>query len=218
MIKRVKIFLTDKRCKKLLKNNRGFSLLEVLVAVGIIGIISAIAYPSFKDYRESAANVASSTSASNMAKAFKNCLVLKSFGNCKSLSNINITCPAGATCNSGGTGGQWCAHIKKGSSVEGDDFNICVAVDTNGTVSTVAGGTLLNNKKYCWKKITAGGSCITSQADTINLNKPCTDATATSTCGAASQNDTPGVGCTTENTCKVTANQGDCVVGTGLCR
>ena len=34
-----------------LKNNKGLSLVEILVAVSIIGIISAIAIPQFANYR-----------------------------------------------------------------------------------------------------------------------------------------------------------------------
>ena len=46
MTQKIKEFFTKKRCRRLL-NNKGFSLLEVLVAVSIIGIISAIAIPQF---------------------------------------------------------------------------------------------------------------------------------------------------------------------------
>ena len=33
-----------------IKNNKGFSLIEVLVTVGLIGILVGIAVPSYKDY------------------------------------------------------------------------------------------------------------------------------------------------------------------------
>ena len=42
----IKNFLLKKRIK-ILKSKKGFSLLEVLVAVGIIAIISAIAVPQY---------------------------------------------------------------------------------------------------------------------------------------------------------------------------
>ena len=66
---KIKNFFTQKRCKKLL-NNKGFSLLEVLVAVSIIGIISAIAIPQYNKNKNEAAKVAGSTTISNIRKAF----------------------------------------------------------------------------------------------------------------------------------------------------
>lgn len=37
-----------------LKNNKGFSLIELLVAMGLIAILTGIAVPAYKNYRESA--------------------------------------------------------------------------------------------------------------------------------------------------------------------
>ena len=213
----IKNFFFRRRFKPL-KNKKGFSLVEVLVAVAIIGIISAIAYPSFKDYRESAASVAANTSAINMAKAFTNCNVLNAFSNCITLADIKITCPAGANCDSGGTGGQWCAHIKKGTSANNDDFNICVSVSPTGTVSTVAGGALLNNKYYCHKEVTGGSGCTTKQDKAADITKKCTTATAVTVCGVATNTVGTGVNaCTTANTCEVPTRDGECDTGAGTC-
>ena len=37
-----------------IKNNKGFSLLEVLVTMGLIGILTVIALPAYKSYKETA--------------------------------------------------------------------------------------------------------------------------------------------------------------------
>ena len=86
------------------------------MAVSIIGIISAIAYPAFDDYRQSAARTASDVSASNIIRALKNCLVLKEFNSCDSLSDLKINCPGDANCDSNSNTGNFCAHIKKGKT------------------------------------------------------------------------------------------------------
>ena len=64
---------------------------EVLIGVTIIGIISAIAIPQFTDYKNQAAKVASDTSASNIGRAFTNCLALKDFSRCNTLALIGIS-------------------------------------------------------------------------------------------------------------------------------
>ena len=103
MIDKVKNFFTQKRCRKLLKNNRGFSLVEVLVAVTIIGIIAGIAIPQFQDYRKQASKVAGETSVGNIERAFQNCIVLKDFNSCNSLSDLGVACKDCTSSDDGGT-------------------------------------------------------------------------------------------------------------------
>ena len=52
MIDKVKKFLTARRCKKLLKNNKGFSLIEIMVALGLITLLVGLAIPQYKSYKK----------------------------------------------------------------------------------------------------------------------------------------------------------------------
>ena len=63
-MKTIKNFLLKKR--KIMKSKKGFSLMEVLVAVGIIAIISSIAVATFQGNKKQAAEVVATTSASNV--------------------------------------------------------------------------------------------------------------------------------------------------------
>ena len=162
MIKTLINFLFRKRFKnlKILKSKRGFSLLEVLVAVAIIGIITAIAVPSYQANRTEAAKVAGTTSIANIYKAFQNCLVLKAFSACNSLGGIGITCPDCESSSDSTAGAEkFCAHIEKESG--GQTFKACISVDLSTSPHTIIrtmGGTLLESgTKICVEQTRAGG-------------------------------------------------------------
>ena len=134
-------------CKKL--NNKGFSLVEILVAVSIIGIISAIAIPAFQDYREQASKVAGDTSIGNVGRAYQNCMVLKQFSQCEDLGKLGITCPDCKSDNDGTD--QFCAQIHK--KIGGEQFRACVGYKGNDFVKRSYGGTLLKDVKICKDKM-----------------------------------------------------------------
>ena len=53
-----------------IKNNRGFSLVEVLVTVGLVGILVGIAVPSYNKYKKSTLSMAIKADVANGHKAY----------------------------------------------------------------------------------------------------------------------------------------------------
>lgn len=51
---------------KILTKSNGFTLIEVLIVVGILGILIALAIPAFTDYRGKAREASAHTDAKNL--------------------------------------------------------------------------------------------------------------------------------------------------------
>ena len=201
MKNKIKDFLFKKRIK-ILKSKRGFSLVEVLVAVAIIGIISAIAVPQFTANRNTAARVAGDTSISNILKAFNNCLVLNSFAQCNSLGALKVNCPDCQSVSPTGTR-IFCAHISKGGTATTDpDFAACVSINASGNNHVITrsyGGTLLTGGVCQVEKIAStdsGPTCPGASKTAMSPPKSCTNTNAQTACGQDVQKGTTTCGYT----------------------
>ncbi len=178
------------------KNNKGFSLLEVLVGVSIIGIISAIAVPTFTDYREGAALTAADTSLKNVAKSYNLCIAQKgSLANCNTKAFLNINCE---DCTVAADTDSVCAHIE--TAVGGQTFRACWASDKD---NIVYGGSF--KICYCKQGATGTGAGRCTNAGSVDVAKsPVKKCDAPTDCGTAG-----------DHTCKAgTANGGKCATGT----
>ena len=202
----IKNFLFKKRIK-ILKSKKGFSLLEVLVAVAIIGIVSAIAVPSYKANRKAAAQAAGSTSILNIKKAYQNCVVLNTFTNCDSLSEIGVEC---TDCTEQkNDSDKFCISLVKTSG--GEDMKACISVDVSSSekILTTMGGTLLTGTKLCKDEGTkTGGGGHVWDTTTKSEMTPIKNCKVKGDCGTDST--TPLNGSSKRYYCELVNKQGVC--------
>ena len=212
MKKRIKDFFLKRRLK-VLKNKKGFSLIEVLVAVGLIGIITAIAVPQFQDYREQTGLVAGNTSVSNIAKAYQNCMALNAFTDCDELDKIKISC---AECSDATLGAEppFCANYK--TTAGGKEFRMCVSVDANNSITKTIGGNFKVCHNTCTGSACPGGQWTTSKVpSTVKRCKTAAaDCQTTDVKPASAANKTYAVQCQANTV----ASAGTCATSGGTCQ
>ena len=206
-----------------LNNNKGVSLLEILVAVSIIGIISAIAVPAFNDYRSTAARVASDTSIGNVAKAFRACIVSKTIAECSSFSGVGMQCPGDSTCSASVSSGRFCADLKRGTAGQ-NDFNACISVDsTDGSdeFRSYGGALLGSDMLVCHLTESDAGTCTARNSGTefiVSGLKACTVANLTNDCGANVTANAATNTCGKTFACKSVTTVGECDTATNSCK
>ncbi len=167
--------------KRTISNNRGLSLIEIMVALSILAVVGAIAVPQFANYRKAAGYSSLEQSTTNTKRAYDLCRATKSFGECNTLALINMPGLDGSATESVNSTISWCTDAE--IDISGDNVKACIQFNSGGGVEETT------NKRYCFKDGTSGSNCgsqpgqtapvvgtYQSQCDTIAFNKgPCGD-------------------------------------------
>ena len=118
------------RSKK--KKTPGFSLIELLVVVGIMGVLVAVAIPAYNGYRRGAKTGVIHASLTQIEKAFPTCLAVNTFMGCNT-ANVNgtLTAQSGATITKDGNDQRVCYFVTLDDDTEG--YTGCLDFLNNNT-------------------------------------------------------------------------------------
>ena len=154
-----------------MKNNKGFSMMEILVAVAIVAVLGAITVPQYQKYMKDTQITAKDNSLTNVARAFAACYVLKGLDLCDTLPELGVTSlssnntPVVAKSTSGVE--RICVGVE--NTIGGVAIKSCVEANGQG------GTTFTSNQGFCYKD---GGA----QAATIPTSHACNDTGSAYTC------------------------------------
>ena len=197
---------------------KGFSLIELLVVVGIMGTLAAVAIPAYNKYRTNAARGAFSATGTNIVRAFQACIAVNAYSNCDSLSELDINVPSST--NDGGVSPFFCADMTQ--EIGGETFKGCFSVSARDSAVI----TTFNMQVCVSDPVTTGASppndCDTNGDGTLDSVKAAgIQGGSCETAAASIERCTTNADCVAEfgaeHTCTSSASQGLCSAAAGTC-